>query len=322
MACGFDCNATMVMLEMLEDQNRDICNYLGEAMVAGCQPDVLDNITALYNQNCTSPIGVNVERGFTAVLIFVVSLIGNTCTIALLSKFKIHKIPDVLVVGLAITDLVAATIPVPFSIYAYFSGFRFMHNSAECIIYATVAQFTRYASVLIVTIVSIERYLAVIHPFFYRRHATPKKVAVILVFCWLAAIALSIVPALDPCTSILPHEGFCLFDVDSDYAYSIIVYGAVQYIIVLFCFVAVSVQLSLVYRRRQRLRVQDKYNKQSNAQDRQHEVKFSKPNLTTRCVQCSKLGLHDSECVNGVVKVCTFIHSVCVHGRVGFDISN
>ncbi len=275
MACGFDCNASLV--------NRT-CNYLGEAMVAGCPSNVTEVFEELYDQNCTSPIGVNFERGVSAVLIFVVSLIGNTCTIALLAKFKIHKIPDVLVIGLAITDLVAAAIPVAFSIYAYFSGYRFRHNSWDCIVYATVAQFTRYSSVLIVTIVSIERYLAVIHPFFYRRHATPKKVAVILIFCWLAALALSIVPAIDPCTHILPHEGFCLFDVDSDYAYAIIVYGVVQYIIVLFCFVAVSVQLSLVYRRRQRLKVQGKYNKQSKAQDRQHEVKFSKPNLTTRYV--------------------------------------
>ncbi len=276
MACGFNCSASFV---------NATCNYLGEGLVSGhtCDANVSENIRKLYDQNCTENLPGNLERGTTAALIFILSLIGNTCTIILLLKFKIHKIPDVLVIGLAITDLVAALIPVPFSMYAYFTGYRFRHNSWDCTLYATVAQFTRYASVLIVTIVALERYLAVIHPFFYRKYATPKKVGVILVICWLAALALSIAPALDPCTGILPHEGFCLFDVGSDYAYSILIYGAVQYAIVLFCFIAVTIQLALVYRRRQRLRVQDKYNKQSQAQERQHEIKFNKPNLTSRC---------------------------------------
>ncbi len=273
MSCGFDCNATLV--------NRS-CNYLSGGFLSGDTCDVFEDIKGLYAQkNCSQFPGDSV-KGATAVMIFIVSFIGNACTIILLSKFKIHKIPDVLVIGLAITDLIAALIPLPFSIYAYYTEFNFELGGWQCILYATVAQFTRYASVLIVTIVSIERYLAVIHPFFYRKHATPKKVGIILVFCWLAATLLCIAPAIDPCTLILPHEGFCLFDVASDYAYSILVYGAIQYAIVLFCFIAVTVQLVLVYRRRQKLKVQGKYNNRSKAHDREHEIKFNKPNLTSR----------------------------------------
>lgn len=273
MDCGFNCSAPIV----------ESCYYLGQGLIAECNETRHEEFVYFYengSQNCTENDEIDYERGLTALLIFVVSLIGNICTIALLSRFKIHKIPDVLVIGLAITDLVATFIPVPMSVYAYFSGYRFQRW--DCLFYATVAQFTRYASVIIVTVVAVERYLAVIHPFFYRKYASPKKVAFTLIICWLIAILLAIPPAFDPCTAVVPHHGFCLFEIASNYALVILAYGVVQYIIVLYCFIAVIVQLAIVYRRRQKLKVQGKYNKQSNAQERQHEIKFTKPNLTSR----------------------------------------
>ena len=253
------------------------CMYIDAALTANCTREIFEE---QYNlSNCTGP-QVNIERGITVAVIFILSLIGNVSIITILLKFKVHKIPDVLVIGLAITDLVATFIPVPMSTYAYFAPYQFRCGEIPCDLYATVAQFTRYSSALIVTLVSLERYFAVNHPFFYRKHATPGRFVIILIVCWIAAFALAVAPALDSGSLILPHEGFCLFDVASPYAISIIVYSAIQYIVVFFCFVMVSVQLLKVYRRRKQLRVQDKYNKASKAQDR--EVTFTKPNLTSR----------------------------------------
>lgn len=235
--------------------------------------------------NCTNgTMGprLELERGVTLALIFVASLIGNVSTIILVSRFKVHKVPDVLVIGVALTDLMATFIPVTMSAISYFTGIQYDQGSVLCNFYATVAQFTRYSSALIVTLISVERYFAVNRPFFYRKYATPFRVTLILLCCWVAAMILAIVPAVDSGTTILHHNGYCLFDFATNYAIVIIVYAGVQYVIVFACFVLVIAKLIRVYYRRKQMKVQGNYNRTSRARERDHEVTFTKPNLTSR----------------------------------------
>ena len=245
---------------------------------------IVENVTdGLMNcTNATMGPGLELERGVTLALIFVASLVGNVSTIILVSRFKVHKVPDVLVIGVALTDLMATFIPVAMSAVSYFSGIQYVQGSALCNFYATVAQFTRYASALIVTLISVERYFAVNRPFFYRKYATPFRVTMILLCCWVAALILAIVPAVDSNTTILDHTGYCLFDFASNYAIVILVYAGVQYVVVLVCFVLVIAKLIRVYYRRKQMKVQGNYNRASRARERDHEVTFTKPNLTSR----------------------------------------
>ena len=224
----------------------------------------------------------SLDKAITLLIIFVVALIGNILTIAILSKFKVHKVPDVLVIGLALTDLLATLVPVPMSIYVYLSGVRYERHSVACNLYGTLAQFTRYASAIIVTLISVERYFAINRPFTYRKFATPRKFVVILIICWLVAFALAVAPALDPSTDIIPHGGICLFDFITPYSYSIIIYAGVQYIIVFICFVLISIQLLKVYRRRKKLKVRENYNRRSEERVKEHGLRFQRPNLTSR----------------------------------------
>jgi hypothetical protein len=212
----------------------------------------------------------------------VIALVGNILTIGVISKFKVHKVPDVLVIGLALTDLLATLIPVPMSIYAYLADHRYEEGTIACDLYGTLAQFTRYSSALIVTLISLERYFAINRPFIYRKHATPRKFVIILIICWLLAFALAVAPAIDPSTPIVPHGGICLFEFVSGYSYSIVVYTGVQYVIVFVCFILISIQLLKVYRRRKKLKVQEDYNRRSQDRARVREVRFNKPNLTSR----------------------------------------
>lgn len=256
---------------------------------------------------------VDLVKTGTLIIIFILSLIGNVCTVFVVSRFKSHKLPDVLVIGLACTDLVATCIPVPMSLYSYITLNQFKEGSFACNFYGTVAQFTRYASVIIVTLISLERYFAINRPFIYRKYATPLKCAIVLVCCWFIAFVLALAPALDSNTPINSHDGFCLFDFTSRYAISIVVYAAVQFVIVFGCFVLVTITLIKVYHRRKQLRVQGTYNQRSQAREREHEVTFTKPNLTSRCVlYCScVLGLLEVE--KSVHRLVSASHTVCVY---------
>ena len=254
------------------------CSYLKE-LASTCSP-MCECLTNLLNEyGC---LIYSLDKAVTLILIFVLAFVGNILTIAVISKFKVHKVPDVLVIGLALTDLLATLIPVPMSIYAYLADHRYETGTIACDLYGTLAQFTRYSSALIVTLISLERYFAINRPFIYRKYATPRKFVVILIICWLLALALAIAPALDPNTPIIPHGGICLFEFVTNYSYSILVYTGVQYVIVFVCFVLVSIQLLKVYRRRKKLKVQEDYNRRSQDRARVREVKFNRPNLTSR----------------------------------------
>lgn len=234
--------------------------------------------------NDTSANSVDLPRTVSLIFIFAVSLVGNVCTVAVVSSFKQHKLPDVLVIGLACTDLIATFIPIPMSLFSYISLKQFDEGSVACNFYGTVAQFTRYASVLIVTLISLERYFAVNQPFIYRKHATPRKCISVLICCWIIALALAVIPALDSSTPIRSHDGFCLFDFTTNYAISVLIYAAVQFCIVLLCFILVTGKLLRVYRRRKQLQVQGTYNQRSQAREREHEVTFTRPKLTSRYI--------------------------------------
>lgn len=245
--------------------------------------DWTDNATLMMeNSTNTTTESTDYPKTLSLIVIFVVSLLGNVCTIAILASFKQRRLPDILVIGLACTDLIATFIPVPMSLYSYITLLQFEEDSFSCQFYGTVAQFTRYASVLIVTVIALERYFAVNQPFAYRKHASPWKITIILLICWLTALILALVPVLDRSTSVLSHDGFCLFDFASNYAISILVYAGIQYCVVLVCFILVTGKLLRVYRRRKRLQVQGKYNQRSQAQEREHEITFSRPRLTSR----------------------------------------
>jgi hypothetical protein len=281
------------ILVLLYAGNMAVCSDLDNITVAMRNCSVL----SMYRDNCSDELGdicsggglCNSEpdlfKGVTIVLVFAISLIGNICTILILSQFKIHKIPDVLVVCLALTDLLATVLPIASAMFAYFSGMDYISGCILCNFFGTIAQFTRYSSALIVTLVSLERYYAVNRPFIYRKHATPSRFVFILICCWVLALALACIPVIGNNTAILSFDGVCLFELTSRYAIGILIYAAIQYVIVFTCFLLVSIELCQVYRRRKKLKVQGKYNDSSTARHsrpREPSLTFTRPNLTSR----------------------------------------
>lgn len=183
--------------------------------------------------------------------IFIISLIGNVATIGIISLFKERRVPDVLVLGLACTDLLATLVPVPMSIFSYLSLKDFCQGSAMCHTYGTIAMFTRCSSVLITTVIAVERYLAICQPFFYKRHCTPVRFGIVLLISYSIAFVLAIIPAVHPGIEIISHHGFCMFDFASRYSIAVIVYGTILFVVMLICFILVTIVL-LKHRIRQK----------------------------------------------------------------------
>lgn len=217
--------------------------------------------------NCTAAAKLDVTR-LLLIPIFLVSLIGNLCTVAIVAVFKKHRVADVLVGGLAVTDLIATLVPVPMSIFSYLTLMDFSEGSPACMIYAAVALFTRLSSCAIVTVISVDKCVAICAPFSYKRYAGPRVYVLTLVMCWLLCVGVSIVPTFEPNSPVTSHEGFCLFDFASHFAIFIAVIALVQFVVVLLCFLLSTVTLLLNFRSRRNrsgLRAAMKYEKKKSA---------------------------------------------------------
>ena len=168
--------------------------------------------------------------------IFTVSLIGNICTLGILAKFRKRRVADVLVGGLALSDLIVTLIPLSMTLYSYLTLVDFPSDSPECAVYAVVSLFTRLSACLIVGVISVDKCFAICAPFSYRKHAKPKLCSVVVCVCWLVSASLAFVPAVEPNSPIASHTGFCMFDLSSPFAVVVLLIQLIQFGVVFVSF--------------------------------------------------------------------------------------
>ena len=237
--------------------------------------------------NCTDGPMPDFGKGFTLLAIFCVSAVGNILTLCVLIRLKETRIPDTLVLSLAITDLVATFIPIPMSLYSYFTGIPFLEGSIACNFYGTVAQWTRYTSAILVTLISLDRYLSIAHPVTYKLRIRKWHIVVAIIVCAMISTSLAVVPWISPVTTILTGEAICLFSFLEPYAYVIVVYAGVQFVVVLFFFSAQCYNLCRVYWRRRKMKLQGQRNIMSSASFSSGPT-FTKPGLSSRIGDLNK----------------------------------
>ena len=199
--------------------------------------------------NCTSDEKLDPVR-LLLIPIVIVSLIGNVCTLGILAKFRKRRVADVLVGGLALSDLVVTLIPLSMTLYSYLTLVDFPSDSPECAVYAVVSLFTRLAACLIVGVMSVDKCFAICAPFSYRKHATPKLYSVVVCVCWLFSASLAFVPAVEPNSPIASHTGFCLFDLSSPFAIVVLLIQLIQFGVVFVSFMLSTLTLLVKVRSR------------------------------------------------------------------------
>jgi len=237
----------------------------------------------MTNSSCTDVTErVDYARGISLLIIAIIAVFGNIMTILVLSKFKTRKVPDLLVIALAANDLIAAFVPINMSIISYFRGKNYSKGDVPCNFFGVIASYTRFTASLIVTVIAIERFLAIKHPLLYRKYCTPSLFKKILIAVFIFNAVLAFPPAVDPNTPINEYQGFCLFSFPRVYAIFIAIYSLVQSAIVLICFIWIVIELYRIHRRRTKMTAQSNYNKYSSAMHRDNNVIFSKSGFASK----------------------------------------
>uniref|UniRef100_A0A4W3IT95 Prostaglandin I2 receptor n=1 Tax=Callorhinchus milii TaxID=7868 RepID=A0A4W3IT95_CALMI len=150
---------------------------------------------------CENITEINTEnQPLVSILMFTAGMVGNVLALVILGVHRReHRTKSsvfcILVTGLAITDLLGTCFlsPVVFIAYAKDASLiGLTGNHALCDFFALVMIFFSLASMLILFAMSVERCLAISHPYFYSKHVgrTFAKVVLPVIYAFCTAFCL------------------------------------------------------------------------------------------------------------------------------------
>ncbi|XP_067417711.1 C-C chemokine receptor type 8-like [Emydura macquarii macquarii] len=118
-------------------------------------------------------------------LVFVFCLVGNALVICvLLTRKKITTTTDVCLLNLAISDLLFV-FPLPFQ--AHYAIEQWIFGNAVCKIMAGIYYIGFYSSIFFITLMSIDRYIAIVHAVYAMRVRTATCGIIISLILWMMA---------------------------------------------------------------------------------------------------------------------------------------
>lgn len=128
--------------------------------------------------------------------IFVIGVVGNSMVVAVIYCYmKLKTVANIFVLNLAVSDL---TFLITLPMWATFTarGYHWPFGGFLCKASAGLVIFNLYTSIFFLMALSIDRYLAIVHPVQSRRFRTVVYTRITCVVVWLFAFVLSLPTAL------------------------------------------------------------------------------------------------------------------------------
>uniref|UniRef100_A0A4W4FRT7 G-protein coupled receptors family 1 profile domain-containing protein n=1 Tax=Electrophorus electricus TaxID=8005 RepID=A0A4W4FRT7_ELEEL len=156
-----------------------------------CQLLTLDDVLFRLLGPRRSPFFLPVT--LTYVLIFVTGVVGNLLTCTVITKHRKMRTPtNLYLFSLAVSDLLVLLFGMPLEIYDLWQNYPFPFAEGVCSFKVFLFETVCFASVLNVTVLSVERYVAVVHPLKTRYAVTNKHAQRVIGGVWLASLVCAI----------------------------------------------------------------------------------------------------------------------------------
>ncbi|KAM6178415.1 neuromedin-U receptor 1 [Rhynchocyon petersi] len=154
----------------------------------------------------------------TYLLIFMVGTVGNGLTCVVILCHKTMRTPtNCYLLSLAVSDLLVLLVGLPLELYEMWRNYPFLLGVGGCYFRTLLFETVCLASVLNVTALSVERYVAVVHPLRARSVVTRTHVRQVLGAVWGLAVLCSLpntslhgIQQLEvPCRGLVPDSTIC-----------------------------------------------------------------------------------------------------------------
>ncbi|XP_074029061.1 pyrokinin-1 receptor isoform X2 [Leptinotarsa decemlineata] len=130
-------------------------------------------------------------------IIFITGTIGNVSTCIVIARNKsMHTATNYYLFSLAISDLLLLIAGLPQEIYLFWSRYPYIFGGVFCFLRGLFAETSGNATVLTITAFTVERYLAICHPFLSHTISKLSRVVKLILFIWILSIGLAIPQAL------------------------------------------------------------------------------------------------------------------------------
>lgn len=127
------------------------------------------------------------------LLIFLTGLCGNVLTCAVIAKHKKMRSPtNLYLVSLAVSDLLVLLFGMPLEVYDLWQNYPFPFGEGGCYFKTFLFETVCFASILNVTALSVERYIAVVHPLKTRYISTKQHAKRVITAVWAASMICAI----------------------------------------------------------------------------------------------------------------------------------
>ncbi|KAK7105093.1 alpha-1D adrenergic receptor-like [Littorina saxatilis] len=208
--------------------------------------------TSLNNTTLSDPdgplesrsYGLNVTVSFLIVLIAVMGLVGNILVI--FAVFMYHRLRDevsnLFIVNLSITDLSSAFVVMVSSAVAVGAD-RWPMGRAWCSMVCGANYCFIIVSMLTLSLISLDRYMAIHHSLRYHVLVTKPKVLVLIAYTWLQGFAFGLAPILCGWVEYDYWEVTCAIQWHR-YGNPVLTYVIVAFVV---CFMLPGVVLSIAY---------------------------------------------------------------------------
>ncbi|XP_022622891.1 type-1 angiotensin II receptor [Seriola dumerili] len=163
----------------------------------------MQNITTGATDGIALTCGMSGSHEFIFTLVpivygcnFVIGIVGNSMVVAVIYCYmKLKTVANIFVLNLAVSDL---TFLITLPMWATFTatGYHWPFGGFLCKASAGLVIFNLYTSIFFLTALSIDRYLAIVHPVRSRRFRTVVYARITCVVIWLFAFVLSVPTAL------------------------------------------------------------------------------------------------------------------------------
>uniref|UniRef100_A0A3Q2U6X3 Dopamine receptor D2 like n=1 Tax=Fundulus heteroclitus TaxID=8078 RepID=A0A3Q2U6X3_FUNHE len=211
-------------------------------------PTSSSSSSLLTSSNCTSsPPSSSPPYNFYAVLLVLLIfcvVFGNVLVCVAVSRERaLQTTTNYLIVSLAVSDLLLATLVMPWGVYMEVVG-EWHFSLIHCDILLTLDVMMCTASILNLCAISIDRYTAVAMPLLYNtRYSSRRRVAVMIAVVWFLSFAISC-PLLFGLNNTASREGTtCSFADPAFVVYSSVASFYVPFIVTLLVYAQICVVL-------------------------------------------------------------------------------
>ncbi|XP_040268473.1 C-C chemokine receptor type 4-like [Bufo bufo] len=189
---------------------------------------------------------------FFFYMVFMISLLGNGLILFLLLKFEnVKTVTNFFILNLVVSDLLF-TLPLPF--WGYYHSHQWIFGKTSCKMLASMFYIGFYSSILFLTMMTVDRYMAVVHAIYSTRTRNLLYVCVVSGTIWVVSF-FSAIPKFilygtreDSILGVLCGEtGFNIDKINSwklvGYYQQLVMFFVLPLIIVLYCYTLIVIKL-------------------------------------------------------------------------------